>query len=183
MAGGEPLHDRKGPQRYLPIKAMRDAAPPRPHWDWRRPHHWIAFGFGAGLSPRAPGTVGTLAAIPLYLALQALSPLGYLLVLILLFLVGLWACDKTARELAEGDPGAIVWDEILGFLVTMALTPPGWISILLGFIFFRLFDILKPWPIGALDRRVKGGLGILLDDLAAGVMAWGMLQAVLAMSR
>ncbi|MGB4333285.1 MAG: phosphatidylglycerophosphatase A [Chromatiaceae bacterium] len=158
-------------------------APIRPLWDWRRPHHWIAFGFGAGLSPLAPGTAGTLIAIPLYLVLQVLPPLGYLLVLAILFLVGLWACDKTARELSASDPGAIVWDEILGFLVTMALAPPGWIWILLGFILFRLFDILKPWPIGALDRRIKGGLGILLDDLVAGLMAWGILHLVLALSR
>ncbi len=161
---------------------MTDPTPIKPRWDWRRPHHWIAFGFGAGLSPLAPGTAGTLAAIPLYLVLQALSPLGYLLVLVVLFVVGLWACDKTARELGANDPGAIVWDEILGFLVTMALAPPGWIWILLGFILFRLFDILKPWPIGALDRRLKGGLGILLDDLVAGLMAWGLLQLVLALS-
>ena len=162
---------------------MTDPTPIKPRWDWRRPHHWIAFGFGAGLSPLAPGTVGTLAAIPLYWVLQALPPLAYLLVLAVMFLVGLWACDKTARELGASDPGAIVWDEILGFLVTMALAPPGWIWILLGFILFRLFDILKPWPIGALDQRIKGGLGILLDDLVAGVMAWGLLQLVLALSR
>lgn len=162
---------------------MTDPTPIKPRWDWRRPHHWIAFGFGAGLSPLAPGTVGTLAAIPLYLVLQALSPLGYLLVLAVMFLVGLWACDKTARELGASDPGAIVWDEIIGFLVTMAQAPPGWIWILLGFILFRLFDILKPWPIGALDQRIKGGLGILLDDLVAGVMAWGLLQLVIALSR
>ncbi len=162
---------------------MTDPAPINPRWDWRRPHHWIAFGFGAGLSPLAPGTAGTLAAIPLYLVLQVLSPLAYLLMLAVLFLVGLWACDKTAQELGASDPGAIVWDEILGFLVTMALAPPGWIWILLGFILFRLFDILKPWPIGALDRQVKGGLGILLDDLVAGVMAWGLLQLLIALSR
>lgn len=157
---------------------MTQALPTRPRWDWRRPHNWLAFGFGAGLSPWAPGTVGTLAAIPLYLVLRALPPLEYLLMLAFLFLVGLWACGKTAQELGVCDPGAIVWDEILGFMVTMTLAPPGWIWILLGFMLFRLFDILKPWPIGALDRRVKGGLGILLDDLVAGGMAWGLLQSM-----
>ena len=150
----------------------------RPGFDWRRPHHWLAFGFGAGLVPWAPGTMGTLVAIPLYLLLQGLSPGVYLLVLVGLFLIGLWACDKTARELGGGDPGAIVWDEILGYLVTMALAPPGWAWILLGLVLFRFFDILKPWPIGPLDRRVTGGLGILLDDLVAGAMAWCLLQAV-----
>ena len=150
----------------------------RPVFDWRRPHHWLAFGFGAGLAPLAPGTLGTLVAVPLYLLLQGLSPGAYLLVLVGLFLIGLWACDKTARELGGGDPSAIVWDEILGYLVTMALAPPGWTWILLGLILFRFFDILKPWPIGPLDRRVKGVLGILLDDLVAGAMAWVLIQAL-----
>ncbi len=157
---------------------MKGTIVTRARFDWRRPHHWLAFGFGAGLAPWAPGTMGTLVAIPLYLLLQGLSPGTYLLLLVGLFLIGLWACDKTARELGGGDPGAIVWDEILGYLVTMALAPPGWIWILLGLVLFRFFDILKPWPIGPLDRRVTGGLGILLDDLIAGAMAWCLLQAV-----
>ena len=157
---------------------MKGTIVTRARFDWRRPHHWLAFGFGAGLAPWAPGTMGTLVAIPLYLLLQGLSPGVYLLLLIGLFLIGLWACDKAARELGGGDPGAIVWDEILGYLVTMALAPPGWIWILLGLVLFRFFDILKPWPIGPLDRRVTGGLGILLDDLIAGAMAWCLLQAV-----
>ena len=157
---------------------MKGTIVTRARFDWRRPHHWLAFGFGAGLAPWAPGTMGTLVAIPLYLLLQGLSPGTYLLLLIGLFLIGLWACDKAARELGGGDPGAIVWDEILGYLVTMALAPPGWIWILLGLVLFRFFDILKPWPIGPLDRRVTGGLGILLDDLIAGAMAWCLLQAV-----
>ena len=121
---------------------MTAPAPIRPRWDWRRPHHWIAFGFGAGLSPLAPGTAGTLVAIPLYLVLQDLPPFGYLLVLTILFLVGLWACDKTARELGASDPGAIVWDEILGFLVTMSLAPPGLICIVLCFLIFCLFVLI-----------------------------------------
>ena len=122
--------------------------------------------------------MGTLVAIPFYLLLQGLPPGVYLLVLVGLFLIGLWACDKTARDLGGGDPGALVWDEILGYLVTMALAPPGWAWILLGLVLFRFFDILKPWPIGPLDRRVTGGFGILLDDLVAGAMAWCLLQAV-----
>lgn len=150
-----------------------------PHFDWRRPHHWIAFGFGAGLAPWAPGTVGTLVAIPLYLALVLLPPLIYLLALALLILVGLWACGKTAAEVGGGDPSAIVWDEILGFLLTMALVPPLWYWLLLGFLLFRFFDIVKPWPIAAVDLRVKGGLGIVLDDLVAGALAWVLMQVVL----
>jgi len=159
-------------------KAMNGPTAAHSCFDWRRPHHWLAFGFGAGLAPWAPGTAGTLAAIPLYLLLERLSPWVYLLILVALFLLGLWACGKTAQELGGGDPGAIVWDEILGYLVTMALAPSGWTWILLGLVLFRFFDILKPWPIGPLDRRVTGGLGILLDDLVAGALAWCLLQAV-----
>ena len=143
---------------------------------WPRPHHWLAYGFGSGLFPWAPGTAGTLAAIPLYLLLQPL-PLGwYLGALLLMTLIGVWACGKTARELQAHDPAAIVWDEILGFLLAMTAAPPGWLWILAGFILFRLFDIVKPWPIRVLDRRGRGGLGIILDDLAAGAMAWLSLQ-------
>ncbi len=161
------------------MESMTSKAHGHPHFDWRRPHHWIAFGFGAGLAPWAPGTVGTLVAIPLYLALVLLPPLIYLLALALLILVGLWACGKTAAEVGGGDPSAIVWDEILGFLLTMALVPPLWYWLLLGFLLFRFFDIVKPWPIAAVDLRVKGGLGIVLDDLVAGALAWVLMQVVL----
>lgn len=149
-----------------------------PHFDWRRPHHWLAYGFGSGLSPWAPGTAGTLVAVPLYLLLQPL-PLGwYFGVLLLMFFVGIWACGQTERELDAQDPSAIVWDEFLGYLLTMTAAPPGWMWVVLGFVLFRLFDILKPWPIRELDRRVKGGLGVMLDDLLAGVMAWSILQGI-----
>lgn len=144
---------------------------------WRRPHHWLAYSLGAGLFPWAPGTIGTLAAVPLYLLLRPLPLLWYLGALLPMFLIGVWACGKTARELQAQDPSAIVWDEILGFLLAMTAAPPGWPWLLAGFILFRGFDILKPWPIGALDKRVKGGLGIMLDDIAAGAMAWVLLQA------
>lgn len=154
--------------------------PLRPRFDWRRPHHWLAFGFGAGLVPWAPGTAGTLAAVPLYLLLQPL-PLGwYLAALAGLTLVGIWAVDKTQRELAAHDPGAIVWDEVLGYLLTMAAAPPGWVWAAIGFALFRVFDIWKPWPIREVDRRVPGGLGVILDDLVAGLFALGVLQAAAA---
>ncbi len=148
-----------------------------PNFAWRRPHHWLAYGLGAGLSPRAPGTLGTIVAVPLYLLLRPL-PLGwYLAVLAALILVGIWACGKTARELNAHDPSAIVWDEVVGFLLAMTAAPPGWLWILAGFGLFRFFDILKPWPIRELDQKVQGGLGVILDDLLAGVMTWVMLQA------
>lgn len=148
-----------------------------PHFGWRRPHHWLAYGLGAGLFPWAPGTMGTLVAIPLYLLLRPLPLLGYLGVLLALFLLGVWACGKTARELGAQDPSAIVWDEILGFLLAMTAVPPGWPWLLAGFALFRGFDILKPWPIGLLDKRLRGGLGIMLDDIAAGALTWVLLQA------
>jgi phosphatidylglycerophosphatase A len=153
-----------------------------PNFDWRRPHHWIAYGFGAGLIRWAPGTMGTLAALPLYLLMRPL-PLGvYLSLLSLAFLIGIWACGKTARELNAHDPSAIVWDEILGFLLAMTAAPPGWPWILLGFLLFRLFDILKPWPIRELDLRVRGGLGVILDDLLAGMMTWVCLQGAASLT-
>lgn len=148
-----------------------------PNFDWRRPHHWLAYGFGAGLSPRAPGTVGTIAAVPFYLLLRPLPLSWYIALVAGLTLIGIWACGKTAREMNAHDPAAIVWDEVVGFLLAMTAAPPGWPWILAGFVLFRFFDILKPWPIRELDQRVRGGLGVILDDLLAGVMTWVLLQA------
>ncbi|MEA3273693.1 MAG: phosphatidylglycerophosphatase A [Pseudomonadota bacterium] len=157
---------------------MQDKGRIKPDFDWRKPHHWLAYGFGSGLSPWAPGTAGTLAAIPLYLLLRPLPVTWYLAVLLGLFLIGIWACGKTARELNAHDPAPIVWDEFLGYLLTMTAAPTGWVWVVLGFVLFRFFDILKPWPILELDRRVHGGLGVILDDLLAGLMAWAVLQAL-----
>lgn len=155
-------------------------AMPRISFDPRRPHHWLAFGFGAGLVPWAPGTAGTLVGVPFYLLLAPLPLVGYLAVLAGLTLIGVWACDRTAAELDEGDPSAVVWDEILGLLVTLTAAPTGWGWILAGVVLFRIFDILKPWPIRVLDRRLKGGWGIVLDDLLAGLCALGVLQGLAA---
>lgn len=153
-----------------------------PHPAGYRPHRWLAYGLGAGLFPWAPGTLGTLVAIPLYLLLRPLPLIGYVGLLSLLFLIGVWACGKTARELEAQDPSAIVWDEVLGFLLAMTAAPPGWPWLLAGFLLFRGLDILKPWPIGALDRKLQGGLGIMLDDVAAGAMTCGLLQAAVYFS-
>lgn len=144
--------------------------------DLSRPVHLLASGFGSGLAPRAPGTAGTLAAVPVYLLLQPLSPIAYLLLLVLLFGLGVWACGRVAAELGVHDHGAIVWDEWVGFLFALWLAPPGWGWLLGGFVLFRLFDIFKPWPIGWLDRRLSGGFGIMADDLAAGLFAFLLLQ-------
>jgi phosphatidylglycerophosphatase A len=147
---------------------------PRPNWS--NPVHLLAFGLGSGAVPKAPGTAGTVAAIPLYLLLQPLEPWIYLLVTAVLFLAGIWLCGRTSRDLGVHDHGGIVWDEWVGFLVTLWLAPSGWVWLLAGFVLFRLFDILKPWPIGWLDRRVGGGLGIMLDDLLAGFYGFALLQ-------
>lgn len=143
---------------------------------FRNPVHFLAFGLGSGVAPVAPGTFGTLAAVPLYL-LFALLPLPlYLLVLLLSFAVGIWLCERTSRDLGVHDHGGIVWDEFVGFWLTMVAAPPGWQWLIVGFVLFRLFDILKPFPIGWLDRRITGGLGIMLDDAVAGTFAWLLLQ-------
>ncbi|NIB39048.1 phosphatidylglycerophosphatase A [Pseudomaricurvus alkylphenolicus] len=141
-----------------------------------RPVHLLAFGFGSGLSPKAPGTVGTLAAVPLYLAIAQLPLSSYLLVLVLTFLAGVYICDRTARDLGVHDHGGIVWDEFVGYWIAMFAAPSGWLWPLLGFIWFRLFDIWKPWPISWADKRVGGGLGIMLDDVLAGLMALLAMQ-------
>lgn len=137
----------------------------------RDPGHALALGFGSGLAPRAPGTFGTLAAIPVYLLCATLPPAFYLLVLAAAFAAGVYLCGRTARALGVHDHPGIVWDEVVGYLATMAFAPSGWAWIALGFVCFRVFDIWKPWPIRALDRHVHGGLGIMLDDLAAGIAA------------
>ncbi len=140
------------------------------------PAHLLAFGFGAGCSPKAPGTMGTLLAVAVYLPLARLPLAVYLGVLLLVVVAGVWLCDRVSRDLGVHDHPGIVWDEIAGYLLTMLGAPDGWPWILVGFALFRLFDIWKPWPIGWLDRRVRGGLGIMLDDLVAGALAAVALQ-------
>ncbi len=137
----------------------------------KNPVHFLSLGFGSGLAPYAPGTFGTLAAIPLYLLLQPLGIGVYLVVTFLAFLVGIWLCGETANALGVHDHSGIVWDEIVGYLITMIAVPLNWKWILLGFLLFRLFDIAKPWPIKWVDSKVSGGLGIMLDDVLAGFFA------------
>ncbi|MCF6257483.1 MAG: phosphatidylglycerophosphatase A [Gammaproteobacteria bacterium] len=145
---------------------------------WRNPIHFLAFGFGSGAMPFAPGTFGTLAALPIYLLMVPLSLWAYLAVVVVMTLLGVWLCHVTSRDLGVHDHGGIVWDEIVGYLITMIAAPPGWQWMVAGFVLFRFFDIIKPWPIGWADRRVHGGLGIMLDDVLAAVLAWVVLQGV-----
>ncbi len=140
-------------------------------FDWKNPLHQLAFGFGSGLAPKAPGTFGTLMGVFFYLWLQYLPWFSYLLVVLVAFLLGIEICSRVSRDLGVKDHPGIVWDEMVGYWVTMLVAPAGIGWMLLGFILFRIFDIFKPWPIGWADRRVSGGLGIMLDDLFAGVIA------------
>jgi len=148
---------------------------------FKNPIHFLAFGFGAGLSPIMPGTMGTLVAIPIYLLLRNLTLDWYLAAALLVTLIGIWLCHVTARDLKVHDHPGIVWDEIAGFLWTMFLAPKAWWWIVIGFVLFRFFDIVKPWPIRLIDLRVKGGLGIMLDDLLAAVYAWVVLHLSVAL--
>ncbi|HPE60533.1 MAG: phosphatidylglycerophosphatase A [Thiothrix sp.] len=142
------------------------------------PVHWLAFGLGSGLVPQAPGTFGTLAAVPFYLLLATL-PLGtYLTVVVLAFGFGVWLCGESSRRLGVHDHGGIVWDEFVGFWITMTAAPAGWYWVVAGFMLFRVFDVWKPWPIRWFDRQVQGGLGIMLDDVLAGLAGWGVLQCL-----
>jgi phosphatidylglycerophosphatase A len=150
---------------------------PTPRSVWRNPVHFAAFGFGSGAAPVAPGTFGTLMGVALYLLLPAMTWTLYLLFLLVATLVGIWLCDRTARDIGVHDHGGIVWDEFVGYWITMFMAPEGWPWIVAGFALFRLFDILKPWPISWLDRHVKGGFGVMVDDVLAGVMALICLQA------
>ena len=146
---------------------------------WRNPIHFLAFGLGSGAAPKAPGTFGTLAAVPIFIwLLQDLSAMAYLAVLVVTSLVGIYLCGKTSKDLGVHDHSGIVWDEFVGFWITMFLAPAGWFYIVLGFALFRLFDILKPWPISWVDKHVHGGFGIMFDDILAGLMSFVVLQAL-----
>lgn len=145
---------------------------------WQDPAYFIAFGFGSGLMPIAPGTWGTLAAFPVYLLLVFLSPALYLVVTFILFLLGVWVSDKVTRELGVKDYSGIVWDEVIGFLLTMAGAPFGVLWMIAGFFLFRLFDIWKPFPICYIDQHVQGGAGVMLDDVLAALPAWVIMQGL-----
>ena len=145
---------------------------------WRNPIHFLAFGLGSGAAPKAPGTVGTLAAIPLWYLFSDWSLTAYLVLIIVSSLVGIWLCGKTSSDLGVHDHSGIVWDEFVGLWITLIAVPAGWEWVVIGFLLFRLFDILKPWPIGWADKHVHGGLGIMLDDILAGIMALLCLQVL-----
>jgi len=144
------------------------------------PAGWIACGLGSGLAPVAQGTFGSLAAILPWLLLRELSLPLNLLVIALGFALGVWACETAGRALGVDDHRALVWDEFVGQWIALlpALLAPWW-AVILGFALFRLFDVWKPWPIRVFDRRLKGGLGVMADDVIAGAFAAVVLGAVL----
>jgi phosphatidylglycerophosphatase A len=133
-----------------------------------RPDMWLATGFGTGLSPWAPGTFGSVVGV--------LSLPVYLGVVLALALAGIFLCDRAGKALGVTDHPGIVWDEIVGVLITMTATPLSWQGVVLGFTLFRVFDILKPWPVATIERRVGGGLGVMLDDVMAALYALASLQ-------
>jgi phosphatidylglycerophosphatase A len=145
------------------------------------PIHLLAFGFGAGLFPKAPGTVGTAVAVLIYLVLPSMQPVIYAGLILLSFVFGIWICGKTSEDLGVHDHGGIVWDEFVGYWVTMFMAPSGLFWVLLGFVLFRLLDIFKPWPIKWADKELAGGLGIMLDDVLAGIMAALCMQALVVL--
>jgi phosphatidylglycerophosphatase A len=140
----------------------------------------LAFGFGSGLSPVAPGTVGSVAALLIYfLLLQGLSPLVYLGVVLLATVIGVYLCGAASKKMGVHDHGGIVWDEFAGLWLALYAVPSGFWWPLLGFVLFRIFDVLKPFPISWLDKNVDGGLGIMVDDIIAGSFAFICLQLLL----
>ena len=143
---------------------------------FKHPAHLIAFGFGAGLIPRAPGTWGTLVAIPFYFLALLLGGTPAVLACALgFFIVGIWASGVTGRNLGVADHGGIVVDEIAAFVLVLAFTPTGLMWLLVAFLLFRFFDIVKPWPISYFDRTLKGGFGVMFDDLLAALGAIALL--------
>jgi phosphatidylglycerophosphatase A len=142
----------------------------------RRLARFAATGFGVGRMPVAPGTFGTLLAIPIYLVVLSWAPGAYALLVGVMFAVGVWFCRVAVEDLADPDPSAVVWDEIVGYLVTMYLAPVGWMWVVGGFALFRLFDIWKPLPIRQIERRLAGGWGVMVDDVMAAVYACAVLQ-------
>ncbi|MDD4880514.1 MAG: phosphatidylglycerophosphatase A [Gallionellaceae bacterium] len=144
------------------------------------PAHFLAFGFGSGLSPKAPGTAGTLVAFPIYFAMLGLAAPVYWALVALFLVAGIWICGRTGAALGVHDHGGIVWDEIVAFLMVLPFAPATWWGYGLAFALFRLFDIWKPYPIGWLDERVHGGFGVMLDDVLAAGYAVLCLLAVSA---
>ncbi|MDZ7279242.1 phosphatidylglycerophosphatase A [Pantoea eucrina] len=145
----------------------------------RNPWHLLATGFGSGLSPIMPGTAGSMAAIPFWWLMTALPLQIYCLMVLIGISVGVYLCHRTAKDMGVHDHGSIVWDEFIGMWITlMAIPAMRWEWVLAGFVIFRVFDMWKPWPIRWFDRNVHGGMGIMVDDIIAGVIAAALLYGL-----
>ena len=151
---------------------------------FRSPTLFLAFGFGAGLIKFAPGTFGTIVAIPLWCLMSDVTPLHYVTFIYVSTVVGVFVCDRASRELGVHDHGGIVFDEFVGFWIAMSLVSPSLQALIIGFALFRCLDILKPWPISWFDKNISGGFGIMLDDIVAGILtailmdtisSWGLI--------
>ena len=142
------------------------------------PVHLLALGFGAGLAPFAPGTFGSVVGLGVALALAPLGMGWNVAAVVLAVVAGVWICGESARRLGVHDHPAIVWDEVAGMMITMLAAPAAWWGAPLAFALFRAFDIAKPWPIREIDHGMRGGLGIMLDDVLAGIFAALVLMVV-----
>ena len=143
------------------------------------PVHFLALGFGAGLSPRAPGTVATLVAVPMIMFIASWGFIALAVAAVLMFVSGVYICGRSARKLGVHDHPGIVWDEFTGLAVTLLGVPMEWYWVAAGFVLFRFFDIVKPWPIREADHSLSGGLGIMLDDVIAGIFSCAILHALM----
>ena len=169
-------------------KSARNAWRPEASEILGSPVHLIAFGLGTGLMPKGPGTAGTVVGIPLFLAMMGLGLPLFAAITAVLAIFGCWVCGESARRLGVHDYGGIVFDEIVGYLIAAAPLLPAlalnrhglWAGLAAAFVLFRIFDIWKPWPISWLDARLHGGVGIMVDDLVAGLFAALVLLALLA---
>lgn len=146
---------------------------------WRRLDYFFAFGFGLGKIKVMPGTFGTLGAIPIYLLIHDLNPVWYITICLILFGYGIYICGIAEDNSGIKDNPSIVWDEIVGFLFALFAVPFSVSWIALSFIIFRVFDIFKPWPIKVIEKKMSGGLAIMLDDLMAALYSWLIVQILL----
>jgi phosphatidylglycerophosphatase A len=145
------------------------------HIALKTPSGLLASGFGSGLSPYAPGTAGTIAAIPFAIALKTLDGFWFWLMLVTAFVLGVWVCGRVSEKMGVHDHGGIVWDEMVGYWLAVAFVPAQWEWLLAAFVLFRFFDIFKPWPINLLDKNVSGGFGIMIDDVLAAIYTMVLL--------
>lgn len=142
------------------------------------PAHFFALGFGSGLSKKAPGTIGSLVGIPFYLLIATEPITSKLSILFLMFVMGVYLCDITGKNIGIADHGSIVWDEIVAVMLVLVFTPHYWTWWGIAFVLFRLFDIWKPFPIRQCDAKLKGGFGVMFDDLLAAIYAITILKVL-----